>query len=148
MVLFWKKFNNEAKIEALENKTKFLGEKVKSLEKGNPKSETSKAQTGTQTEDDDILFCQECEYPADDLFTLGEHVGEFHSENLVLDKVCSICDDRFSSEEFLTEHKTKNHRGESARQKYSNEENSDRKEHKFTYKFCEQHFEGKGKILS
>ena len=128
--------HNETRIEALENKNKFLGEKVKSLERGNPESETSKAQTGTQTEDDDILFCQECEYPADDLFTLGEHVGEFHSENLVLDKVCSICDDRFSSEEFLTEHKTKNHRGESARQKHSNEAKSNETQQRGAQRKC------------
>jgi hypothetical protein len=70
---------NEAKIEALENKNKVLGERVISLEKINPESQTNKAhtlvQTGSQNEDADILFCQECEYPADDLYSLGEHVG-------------------------------------------------------------------------
>ena len=103
----------ETKVEALENKNKFLGEKVKSLEKVNRESVTSKTQTlvqsGTQTEDEDILFCQECEYPADDLFTPGEHVGEFHTEKVVHDKVCNFCGERFSSEDILTE--SKNHRG-------------------------------------
>ena len=63
---------NEEKMEALENKDKknkdiiaLLEEKVKSPEKNNPGSKKQTfVQAGSQTEDDDILFCQECEYPA------------------------------------------------------------------------------------
>ena len=105
---------NEVKIEALDNTNKLLEERVKSLEKMNPESQTKKAQTfvhtGSQTEEEDILFCQECEYPADDLYSLGEHVGEFHTEKLVEDIVCNICGDKFPSEEILKEHLSKNHR--------------------------------------
>ena len=72
-------------------------------------------QTGSQTEDEDILFCAECEYPADDLYSLGEHVGEFHSEKVVDDILCSFCGEGFPSKEILTEHEVKNHRDESER---------------------------------
>ena len=54
------------------------------------------AHTGSQTEDEDILFCQECDYPADNLYSLGEHVGEFHSE-----KVAEDMDATFVSSSFL-----------------------------------------------
>ena len=68
---------NDAKIEALENKNKLLGERVKSLEKINDESQTNKAQALVQTEDEDIMFCQKCEYPANDLYSLGEQVFLF-----------------------------------------------------------------------
>ena len=111
---------NEEKMEALENKDKknkdiiaLLEEKVKSLEKNNPGSKTQTfVQTGSQTEDDDILFCQVCEYPADDLYSLGEHVGEYHAEKPMEDIGCDSCGESFPSQNILNEHESKNHRDE------------------------------------
>ena len=33
-----------------------------------------------QTEDMDRMWCVKCEYPAEDLFDLGEHMYEYHAE--------------------------------------------------------------------
>ena len=46
-----------------------------------------------QTEDADILFCEECEFPAETLYELGEHVGEFH---IGLRIPCSSCPDIYT----------------------------------------------------
>ena len=148
---------NEVKMEALEvrNKKKdniiaLLEERVKSLEEKNPESKTCKAQTfshtGSQTEDEDILFCQVCEYPADDLYSLGEHVGEFHSEKEVEDIGCDFCSDSFPSQEILTEHESKKHRDEALRPKQE-QPKLFRKKFKFACKFCEEGFEINSELM-
>ena len=43
-----------------------------------PKPE--KTSISVQTEDMNRMFCVECEYPAEDLFDLGEHMYEVHAE--------------------------------------------------------------------
>ena len=40
-----------------------------------------------------------CDYPAGDLFSLGEHVGEFHSEKVAEDMDCNFCDVSFPSQD-------------------------------------------------
>ena len=64
-----RKKNNNDKIKSLQ-------EEVLALQ--NPKS-IEAVQAGTQTEDEDLLFCEECEFPAETLYELGEHTGEFHT---------------------------------------------------------------------
>ena len=59
---------------------------------------------GTQTESDDIIFCYECEFPADDYFEFGEHMMEFHSETS-----CKTCGESFHTKEMLTDHKQEEH---------------------------------------
>ena len=140
-------------MEALEDKNRkkdnviaLLEERVKLLEDKNPESKTF-AHTGSQTEDEDILFCQVCDYPADDLFSLGEHVGEFHSEKVAEDMDCNFCDVSFPSQVTLTEHKAKNHHDEEARQKQPNSAQFTRNKWKLTCKYCEQNFELKSDLL-
>ena len=138
--------HNEAKITALENKNEknnsiivLLEERVNILERNSPESKTDNVHTfvhtGSQTEDEDILFCQECEYPANDRYSLGEHMGEFHTENLVED---------FPSQDILTEHKAMNPNDEVARPKHPN---AARNNFKFTCKYCEEVFELKRDLM-
>ena len=57
------------------NKTNSLQEEVLALQ--NSKS-IEAVQAGTQTEDEILLFCEECEFPAKTLYEQGEHTGELH----------------------------------------------------------------------
>ena len=47
---------------------------------------------------DIIMFCNECEYPAEDIYDLGEHMFEIHSSRYDGEGeacfACDICDDR------------------------------------------------------
>jgi hypothetical protein len=82
------------------NTIALLEERVNLLEKTLPEPKT------------DILFCQVCEYPADDLYSLGEHVGEFHSEKMVEDMDCISCNVSLPSQDILPKHKANNHNAE------------------------------------
>ena len=53
-----------------------LEENIKSLQK---KSQSFKS-ASVQTDNVDGMLCIECEYPAEDLFDLGEHMHEVHTE--------------------------------------------------------------------
>ena len=59
-----------------------------------------------QTEDADILFCEECEFPAETLYELGEHVGEFHSGLRI---PCDFCADIYLTKEELKHHENEVH---------------------------------------
>ena len=43
-------------------------------------SNSNKKTIGVQIEDIERMFCIECEYPAEDVFDLGEHMYEVHAE--------------------------------------------------------------------
>ena len=45
--------------------------------------------SSTQTEDVDRKWCIECEYPAEDLYDLGEHMYEVHAEENA--EYCARC---------------------------------------------------------
>ena len=64
--------------------------------------------TGAQTDDTDILFCEECEYPAEDLYELGEHMGEIHSggRNGIC---CNFSDETFENIDSVMKHQKKTH---------------------------------------
>ena len=60
--------------------------------------EVSKKEVGVQHDTTDIMFCHECEYPADDMYDLGGHMVEFHSEGVVSNEInCHFCDETFST---------------------------------------------------
>ena len=73
-----KKVHLEA-IQLLEETVKVLETTAKK-----DKVETSTKEIQTITFETDITRCNECDYPADDLVDLGEHMYEFHTENPVL----------------------------------------------------------------
>ena len=83
--------------------------KVKDLEK----ERTNYQPNVVKTDKGDILMlCCECEYPAEDIFDLGEHMYEAHSQNEESELSCELCGDTFSTEESLKEHKMKIHKKE------------------------------------
>ena len=81
-----------------------LEEKVKNLEESNKQPNVVKTDTG-----DILMLCYECEYPAEDIYDLGEHMFEFHHEKEVEDINCNFCDDIFSTNEELQEHEREMH---------------------------------------
>ena len=53
-----------------------------------------------QTDDIDDQ-CNECEYPANDIWELGEHIYEFHTIKTFGKFVCHFCDERFGGKSDL-----------------------------------------------
>ena len=62
--------------------------------------------SGCQTDDADLLFCEECEFPAETLFELGEHTGEFHTGLRI---PCDFCDDIYLTKKELKHHEEEVH---------------------------------------
>ena len=56
-----------------------------------------------------MIRCKECEYPADDIFDLGEHVYEFHGEHEKNSLECHYCDEKFQSKRDLMVHRKEAH---------------------------------------
>ena len=63
---------------------------------------------------DILMLCNECEYPAEDIFDLGEHMFEIHSSRYDAEAedgfTCDICADRFMNNLDLNGHNQKHHR--------------------------------------
>ena len=62
--------------KAKDIKIEILEQKIESVQK---KSKSSRS-SSVQTEDMEAMYCIECEYPAEDIFDLGEHMYEIHAE--------------------------------------------------------------------
>ena len=89
---FKKKYVNlEEKFKTLNEKDmKLLEKTVQLLEVWN--IQKSSSSVGVQTEDTKRLWCIECEYPAEDLYDLGEHMYEGHAEdNIEYCQTCHFC---------------------------------------------------------
>ena len=73
--------------------------------------EVSKKEVGVQHDTTDIMFCHECEYPADDMYDLGGHMVEFHSEGVVSNEInCHFCDETFSTMDSVMKHRKQAHK--------------------------------------
>ena len=99
--------------EALRELNKRKDDKIFELEKTiviiKAKENTSKT-VSAQTEDLDRMWCIECEYPAEDLYDLGEHMYEIHAEeNSDYTISCYYCGNNFKSKEDLMVHRKKAH---------------------------------------
>ena len=90
------------------DKIKGLEERVSVLEKQNTSSKNTTqkeyAAKYSQTESEGIVFCYECEFPADDYHDLGEHMLEFHFVG-----TCNLCDETFTTKEKLEDHLVDDH---------------------------------------
>ena len=86
---------NEVLREHNETKT----EKIEELErKMEIMQHLEKISVCVQTEDMNRMFCVECEYPAEDIFDLGEHMYEVHAElNDVYSIACHHCGNYFKN---------------------------------------------------
>ena len=95
---------NKKNLEA----NKLLEETVQLLEaRINQKSSSS---VGVQTEDTERLWCIECEYPAEDLYDLGEHMYEVHAgDNIEYTQTCRYCESMFKTKSELMTHNKRAH---------------------------------------
>ena len=59
-----------------------------------------------------LVLSHECEYPAEDIYDLGEHMYEVHSEKEDENEcmICNFCHSTFPTIESLKEHETKKHK--------------------------------------
>ena len=82
-----------------------LEETIQVLEAKNEKVE--KKSVDVQTE---MIRCDECEYPAEDLLDLGEHLYVVHTlEDQSNDIKCYFCDNRFKTKSEIMTHRKKEH---------------------------------------
>ena len=79
------------------------------MENQNNSKELLQNAVGVQTDSIKIMFCKECEYPADNIFDLGEHMFEFHTERYENKMDCHYCDDSFNSKDRLMKHQKEMH---------------------------------------
>ena len=79
--------------DALEDENKKYRETITKLEEKSQKV-VDIVNSGCQTDDSDLLLCEECEFPAETLYELGEHVGESHSGLRI---PCNFCPDIYTS---------------------------------------------------
>ena len=70
---------NEVLREENETKTDKIDELERKLETRQHKEIPSKV-VSVQTEDLDRMWCIECEYPAEDIYDLGEQMYDYHAE--------------------------------------------------------------------
>ena len=84
-----------------------LEETVKVLETKSNKKKADKKTKEVQTDtfDSDIIRCNECDYPAEDIVDLGEHMYEFHTENPFCHISCFYCDNSFKNKNELMRHR-------------------------------------------
>ena len=88
---------------------KYLKDKVMTLEK-ETSSNTSKPNVVKTDTGDILMLCNECEYPAEDIFDLFEiHSSRYEGEEQV-SLLCVICNDRFTTSDEMTAHEEKHHR--------------------------------------
>ena len=87
-----------------------------------------------QTKSEGIIFCYECEFPADDFHDLGEHMLEFHFLG-----DCEECDETFNTKEKLQDHLVDEH-GQGGNNLDINSEN-------FSCNHCEQGFTSKKDLM-
>ena len=90
---------NLVRIDKLENTIfKIRKEKVDSIEKIHVEAQT-----------DDSVTCNECEFPANDIWELGEHIYEFHTLKDHGDFACKFCYDKFGRKRDLMVHRKNYH---------------------------------------
>ena len=93
--------------KAKDIKIKILEQKIDSVQK---KSKSSKS-ASVQTEDMEALYCIECEYPAEDLFDLGEHMYEIHAEETEeYQESCYYCSQVFKTKNDVMLHSKRTHK--------------------------------------
>ena len=64
-----------------------------------------------QTDEPDIMRCNECEYPAEDLYDFGEHMYDCHALSGSNEESisCNYCDDKFKARAEIMKHMKEKH---------------------------------------
>ena len=149
--------------EALEEENKRNNEIIEVLKKKVASLQKQKASectdNGSQTDDNDILLCEECDFPADTLYELGEHVGESHTGLRI---PCDFCSDIYTTKESLEKHEEEIHNQTHASKAIdshyntnsimNNDEEENQSTNKqgreiFKCKFCDEEFVGKYHLM-
>ena len=107
-ILLKEKIDHVESIHLLEETVKILEFKSSKIEiKDKNVSEKS---AETQTEDVDMMRCDECDYPAQDICDLGAHIYEVHgSEGYEEAIACNYCQEKFKTKDSLMVHRKKAH---------------------------------------
>ena len=134
--------STEKEIENLKKKEKKYEEEIKDLKQKLAKRKQITKDAGCQTDDSDLLFCEECEFPAETLYELGEHVGEFHSGLRI---PCDFCDDIYPTKKGLEEHKVEVHKCDVDQQGDTEREHCNYEI--FKCRFCEESFQIKRELM-
>ena len=127
--------------DALEDELKKNLETISKLEEkiSMHKKSVDIVNAGCQTDDGDLLLCEECEYPAETLYELGEHVGEYHTGLRI---PCSSCPDIYTSKKELEKHESEEHN------QYNEEALKDHHDiETFNCRFCEKNFRTKRELM-
>ena len=92
------------------------------------------------------MFCEEFEFPAETLFELGEHTGEFHSGLRI---PCNFCDDIYTTKKELEEHEMEVHKHSPEPQciHSQKEEIAREPQEAFKCKFCGNNFQSKRELM-
>ena len=98
---------NVEEIGILKQKIKLMEENQIGSKK--PDQKSIGVQTVEFTKTEEMLFCAECEYPAEDGYDLGEHMVEYHSESSHKKLSCHYCDDSFDNKNSLMKHRKEIH---------------------------------------
>ena len=95
----------------MEKQNKILLQNIEVFKNKEISAHSDKTSVGVQTIlfEEDMIRCKECEYPADDIYDLGEHVYEFHGEHEKNSLECHYCDEKFQSKRDLMIHRKEAH---------------------------------------
>lgn len=88
---------NIEKIQTLEDTISRVNNKDNSS-----KSNLKSVSVQTVLFEEDIMRCNECEFPAEDIYDLGEHMYEFHGDGAI---DCYYCDDSFKTKREMMNHR-------------------------------------------
>jgi hypothetical protein len=84
-----------------------LEKTVELLQKDKSTTDIEKVEVEVQTDDSET--CNECEFPARDIWELGEHIYEFHTLKTYGEFVCTFCNDKFGRKRDLMVHRKIDH---------------------------------------
>ena len=103
VVLLQERAGHMESIHLLEETVKVL--EFKSFKVEIKKKNISETSAETQTEEVDMMRCDEFDYPAQDICDLGAHIHEVHgSDGLEEEITCNYCHERFKSKDCLMVH--------------------------------------------
>ena len=89
-----------------------LEETIQLMENRKNSKKDQQKSVSVQTDDEGIMRCNECEYPAEDIYDLGEHMHEYHALNESCEQtiVCHYCSKNFQTKGALMIHRKKSHK--------------------------------------
>ena len=107
-IFLQEKNNHVESIHLLEETVKIL--EIKSSRVEIKDKDVVEKSAETQTEDVDMMRCDECDYPAQDICDLGAHIYEIHGPESFEEVItCHHCKEKFKTKDSLMVHRKKVH---------------------------------------